>query len=377
MTQPRMTRGEFLRDGSWVAAGAMLGGIFAPECAHCGETGHGDAAPTAAGAEPGASCPAISLRPSELLCAVCSLGESDAGPEGERLKELLATVRQTPDAPITLHCNVGDVFAYQDPGPEADAPGSPEFERRKDLDVLLRLNLPPGTTLPARILFHRLLDRIATVAGICGCDTATSDAWQGCPKARSGRYEKARERGIEAIIPPRSEAEMEQAKKASLAAMLRAEAIPVRPHILVCSVCQYGGGVRPPFKADNLPDLLQLMFRKPDTQITMARGADWMMCAPCPNWAPRTSACVNVQGSGGLTNQLRDLRTLQRLGLTYGATMNARELFRRILERIPNTMDICRLDSPTPSVWWDPCGARETNNPDYEKGRQMLMEKLA
>ena len=159
--------------------------------------------------------------------------------------------------------------------------------------------------------------------------------------------------------------------------MYEAEAIPVRPHILICAVCQYGGGVRPPFKADNLPELLQLMLRKPDTRITLAEGADWMMCAPCPNRAPRLNACVNVKGIGGLTNQLRDVRTLQKLGLTYGATMNARELYKRILERIPSTLEICRLDSPTPSVWWDPCGEMTTNKEEYEKGREMLMKELA
>ena len=376
MADPRMTRSEFLRDGSCVAAGAMLGGLIAPECARCGEHPRGDSAPTAEGDKPGASYSGMSLRPSQLLCALCSLGESSSGPEDEQLTEVLARVRETPDMPITLRCSVGDIFGYQDPVAEGEAPEGFECDRRRDLDVLLRLNLPPGATLTARILFNRLLDRITTVSGICDYDTVTSDAWKGCPKARSGRYEKARERGIEAIIPPRSEEEMEREKKASLAAMLQAEAIPVRPHILLCAVCQYGGGVRPPFKPDNLPELLQLILQKPNTRITMAEAADWMMCAPCPNRAPRLNACVNVKGSGGLTNQLRDLRTLQRLGLTYGATMNAKELFRLILERIPSTLDVCRLDSPAPSVWWDPCGERTTNNPEYEKGREMLMKEL-
>ena len=376
MAGHRMTRSEFLRDGSCLAAGAMLGGVLAPECGRCEEHPRRDAAPAAEGNRPGASYSGMSLRPSQLLCAVCSLGEGGSGPERERLKEVLARVRESPDVPITLRCNVGDIFGYQDPVAEGDAPEGFECDRRRDLDVLLRLNLPPGVTLTARILFNRLLDRITTVSGICDYDTVTSDVWKGCPKARSGRYEKAREQGIEAIIPPRSEEEMAREKKASLAAMVEAEAIPVRPHILLCAVCQYGGGVRPPFKPDNLPDLLQLIFRKPDTRITMAQGADWMMCAPCPNRAPRLNACVNVKGSGGLTNQLRDLRTLQRLGLTYGATMKARDLYKLIFERIPSTLDVCRFDSPTPSVWWDPCGAMTTNKPEYEKGREMLMKEF-
>lgn len=62
--------------------------------------------------------------------------------------------------------------------------------------------------------------------------------------------------------------------------------------------------------------------------------ADWMTCAPCPNRAGGPNACVNVLGSGGLSNQKRDLDMLQKLGLEYGSTMKARDLFRRIFEKI-------------------------------------------
>lgn len=321
---------------------------------------------------------ATTLRPYQLLCAVCSLGDEGSAPKDEKLKDILDSVSKNPDMPITLRCNVGDVFVFQDPGTEADTPEGAEFNRRRDLDILLKLNMPPGVTMPARILLNRLLDRIETVSGICGYDAVTSDAWEGCPKARSGRYEKAREKGIAAIISPRNEGDLEREKKKSIAAMYEAKTtgITTRPHILVCAVCQYGGGTRPPFKPDNLPELIQLIREEPGVMITMAEAADWMMCAPCPNRAPQLGACVNVKGSGGLTNQLRDLRTLQKLGLTYGSTMNGRELFRRIFERIPSTVDICRFDSPTPSVWYDGCGSRTHSAENYDKGRQMLMEEF-
>ena len=320
----------------------------------------------------------LTLRPYQALCAVCSLGGEGSGPKDERLAEILEAVRESPDMPITLRCNVGDVFLYQDPGTEDDTPEGAEYNRRRDLDILLRLNLVPGVTVTARILFNRLLDRITTVAGICGYDTVTADAWRGCPKANSGCYERAREKGIAAIIPPRAEDELASEKEASLEAMYEAKAtgIASRPHILVCAVCQFGGGTRPPFKPDNLPELIALIREEPDTLITMAECADWMMCGPCPSRAPELEACVNVKGAGGLTNQLRDLRTLQKLGLTYGATMNARELYRLIFEKIPSTVDICRLDSPSPSVWWDGCGASTSNNENYAKGREMLMREF-
>ena len=320
----------------------------------------------------------ITLRPYQALCVVCALGDGDAEPADQKSREILDLVRRRPDVPVTLTCNAGDVFVFQDPGPEDDSPEGAEFNRKRDLDILQKLNLAPGVTLPARLLFHRLLDTITTVSGVCGYDTVTCDAWIGCPQAQSGRYEKARAEGIDALIPPRSEQEMAAEKEKSLEAMYAARktGITIRPHILVCAVCQYGGGTRPPFRPDNLPELLQLILKEPDTLITMAEAADWMMCAPCDHRAPELNACVNVKGSGGLVNQLRDLRTLQILGLTYGSTVNARELYRLIFERIPDTIGICRFDAPELSVWKDGCGSTACSSENYDKGRAELMEEL-
>ena len=317
-------------------------------------------------------CAGLTLRPYQALCAVCSLGRDEPGADEARLME---TVRRTPDMPITLQCNVGDVFTFQDPGIEDDTPEGAEYNQLRDLEILLRLNLVPGSTVTARILFNRVLDAITTVSGICGFKGATGEAWGGCPRANSGDYERAREKGIAAIITPRSEEVMASDKRDSLAAMHEAKGTGtmVRPHILVCAVCQYGGGTRPPFKPDNLPELVALIRQEPETLITMAEGADWMMCAPCPDRAPEQNACVNTKGAGGLTNQLRDLRTLQKLGLEYGSTMSAGELYKLIFERIPSTLEICRMDSPGHTVWWSNCGARTTNNEQYAVGREMLM----
>lgn len=323
-------------------------------------------------------CAATTVRPYQLLCAVCSLGEGDSGQQGEKTKTLLEAVKASPDMPITLTCNMREVFGFQISGSKEDTSEGADFNKRRDLDILQRLNLPPGVTLSARILFNRLLERIKTVSGICAYDDVTSDAWKGCAKAKSGRYEKAREKGIKSIIPPRSEEEMTRDKGESMADMYKAKTtgIPVKPHLLLCAVCQYGNGTRPPFKPDNLPELIQLILKEPDTLITMAEGAPWMMCGPCPNRAPELNACVNVKGSGGLTNQLRDLRTLQLLGLTFGATMKAKELYELVFERIPSTLAVCRFESSQPSVWWDGHGAWTTNSKGYEKGRKELMKEF-
>ncbi len=322
--------------------------------------------------------PVFALRPYQPLCIVCSLGEDDSGPKDEKLRNILEKIRKEPDVPVALRCNAGDVYVYQDPGTEDDTPEDSEYNRKRDLDILQKLDLAPGSILPARTLFHRVLKAIPTISGICAYDTVTSEAWRGCPKAKDSYYEKGREKGIDAIIPPRTEEEMVEEKEESLQAMYEAETITIRPHILLCAICQFGGGVKPPFKPDNLPEFIELIRKKPDTLVTLAEGADWMMCAPCPRRVPKLNACVNVLGSGGLSNQKRDLDVLQKLGLRYGSTMKAGELYRLIFERIPTTKEVCARDNPCPSVWWDGCGESnlKKGNENYEKGRESLMKEF-
>ena len=130
-------------------------------------------------------------------------------------------------------------------------------------------------------------------------------------------------------------------------------------------------------------ELLDLILnRKPDLEIKMAKGADWMMCAPCPGRNPELNCCTHVMGSGELDSQKRDLNLLQKLGLKFGSTMKARDLYRLIFERITTTHgipDICIKYNTMPSVWWDECcGYLFQGNPraKYEKGRREMMKKL-
>lgn len=324
--------------------------------------------------------PSLVLRPFQALCMVCSAGEGADAPKDETLEAIGAIVRGNRDIPVTLRCNAGDVYAYQDPGADEDTPEGAEFNRKRDLDILQKLDLAPGSTLPARTLFNAVLKTITTVVGICSYDAVTSDAWRGCPKAGSGHYEKGLEAGITAIIAPRSQDEMADEKRESLRAMHSAREIAIRPHILLCAACQYGSGVRPPYAEDNLPEFIEMILtEKPDVPVSVARQADWMMCAPCPARVPGLNACVNVLGSGGLSNEKRDLDVLQKLGLTYGSVMPARELYRLIFERIPTTQDICKREgNHSPSVWWDGCGEAncEHGNEDYARARMELGQKL-
>lgn len=321
-----------------------------------------------------ASCSSLTIRPYRLLCAVCSLGEDPGCNADPAIQHIIDVVRNKPDTPITLCCNAGDVFEFQDPGPDDDTPDGKEHNIKRDLEILHLLNLTPGCPMPARIIFNRVWDFIPTLDGICRYDSVTSPAWQGCDDSYAGAYEQGLARGIDALIKPRAADEMATAKKRSIAAMTKGEPVGVRPHILLCGVCQYGSGLRPPFAEDNLPELIQFLMKKPDTPLRMAPQAEWGMCAPCPYRVPEINACVNNKGSGGLSNQMRDLRVLQKLGLAYGDVIPGRELYERIFERIPGTLEICRLEQARPSVWWTGCGAATEDNPGYIKGKTLLKE---
>ena len=226
-----------------------------------------------------------SVRPYQLACLFCRAG-ADGGPlhpTQARVAPLADAIRQTPDLPLMLRCNLGDVCAYQNCGTTEDTPEGADFNRKRDADVLQWLDLAPGSVLPARLVLKRLLFRLPSVAGVCGYERVTGPAWQGCAKAFSGDYERGRERGIEAVIPSRPQAEMTAEKERSLQALALGTPVPVRPHLLLCAICQYGGGTRPPYAEDNLPELLQ-MACDPSCrlQVELVTGATWAVCGSCP-----------------------------------------------------------------------------------------------
>ena len=320
--------------------------------------------------------PYLAVRPYQLMCLFCALGEGDPGCRGERVRELFAAVRADPETPLALRCRSDDVFAYQSPGTGDDTPEGADYNQKRDLEILARLDLVPGSVLPARMALKRLLKAIPNASGICGYAAVTSEAWRGCAHAGSGAYERGREKGLDALIPPRSVEERARVKAATLKTMADAPAIMIRPHILLCAVAQFGNGVRPPFPEDNLPEMIAHILAHPDTPITLVRGADRMMCGPCPSRVARLNGCVvGNLASGGLYNELKDLNVLQALGLSYGDTLAASALYLRLFERIPQVDGVCALDRaiPAESFWREVCGQSDTTCPGYAKGREALM----
>ena len=323
----------------------------------------------------------LQLRPYQLLCLFCAQGGDIPEPQRSVVSRAADAIRQRPDLPVTLRCLAQDVYAYQDVEPAAGESGSTEFRRKRDLDILQCLDLPPGSTLPARTLLFRVLKAITTTEGLCDSAGATSTTWRGCPASLLGQFERGLTGGLAALAPLRSTEEMARDKAASVAAMHEGNTLRIRPHVIMCAVCNYGkcGGHPEPLAADNIVEFVEIIRERPDdVQIEMAPGADWMICAPCPQRVPELNACVNVAGSGGLSNEKRDLDLLRVLDLAYGAALPARDMLRLLFTRVPDTSPICRRCNPGLSVWWDGCGEANClgGNAGYVAGRKLLCDEL-
>jgi hypothetical protein len=317
----------------------------------------------------------IAVRPYQLACLICRVGRGEK--TDDRIAEIGRLIREDPDRPLTLVANIGDAYTWQDPGTEEDTPEGFEFNRKRDLDILHRLDLSPGSTLPARTLLKRIQMRVPTVQGVCGYAKVTGPAWRGCEKAFSGDYERGVAQGTDPLIPPRPAGEMAAEKHCSIEALEQNETIRIRPHILVCAVCQYANDVRPPFAEDNLPEFLQMVLAGKDLKVELVTQADWDMCAPCPWRVPGINACITGRlACGGVYNEMKDLEVMQALGLTYGTVMGAREVFRLILETIKTAHGCCALtkvDVADYSVWKDACSTMPSPGA-YEQGRALLWE---
>lgn len=335
-----------------------------------GAAGRSRAASDAETADP---VPALDVRPYQLMCMVCRIGqERTDGLADARLAEILAAVRNDPIRPIRLRCRSDSVYRYQNPGRGNDTAEGDLFNEKRDLDILQKLGLAPGDSRPAIDMFERLLKNVPTAMGICGYPTETSEAWQGCALAASGNYEKGRKLGIGAIIPPRDKADKAQAKEASVEAIHQADVLLIRPHHLMCMSCFHGGKTElAPIVEDNLYEAIDAVQKNPDIPVKLVRGC-CMICPPCSHYDPESTLCVGGR-SMALRDQKKDLDVLQRLGLKYGDMLPARKLFALLYERIPSTRLICAWgDGEVRAPEWSICGDPEGRVP-YEKARDAML----
>jgi hypothetical protein len=322
-----------------------------------------------AGSPAPGSLPLLEVRPYQLMCIVCRIGEGRKDDLGDaRLTEILAAVRKDRKRPLTLCCNVDTVYRYQNPGHTDDTREGELFNAKRDLDILQKLGLVPGDARPALDMFDRLLTNVSTARGICGYEGPASAAWRGCPQANSGAYEKGQKAGINAVVPPRDPQQKAASKKASAAAISRAKTLCIRPHHLMCMSCFHGGAKQlSPLQEDNLFEAVDVIQKNPDIPVTLVAGC-CMICPPCSSYDPDSNLCLGGHGMA-LRDQKKDLDVLQKLGLKYGDTLPARRLYELLFSRIPSAGAICAYgDGQVRSPEWSICGSAQGGEA-YQRAR--------
>jgi len=303
----------------------------------------------------------ITMQARQLLATVCTLGGADCPlMEDDRAQAMLDQVKRDPTVTIKLESNADEMAHYEDLGPEYYMALDPEevLDRKRDLDVLQRLGLVPGSIRRARYLYELLFKRVGTPDGICAYDTL---GWEGCPLARSGAYESVRAQGWQAVVYARSDEEMTQFRQRNVERIMNGDRLYIRPHHLMCLACWYAGGKgQDPRPNDTIYEALQRIRREPEVPITLVEGC-CEVCDCCDGFNPETGRCVH---SGGLIRDYKkDLDVFQKLGLMPGATLPARELFDLLFERIESTTEICGYgDDLVMSQEWTICGGPGGNS---------------
>ncbi|MBN2293338.1 MAG: hypothetical protein JXM70_12995 [Pirellulales bacterium] len=313
----------------------------------------------------------LDVRPYQLMCIICRMGEGRKKNLGDaRLDEILAAARENPVRPVRLRLNHESVYRYQNPGKREDTPEGELFNAKRDLDIIQKLGLVPGDARPAIDMFERIFTNISTAKGICGYETLTGDTWKGCPRAKSGNYEKGHALGLGAVIPGRDKQEKAEFKKTSTEAIYEAKTLRIRPHHLMCMSCFFGGRMDDlaPIQEDNLFEAIDVIHKNPDIPVTLIRGT-CMICPPCSRYDSKTTFCLGGR-SMALRDQKKDLDVLQKLGLKYGDTLPARKLYELLFERIPSTRDVCGYGDGKERVpEWSICRGPEGSE-EYRKARE-------
>ena len=308
----------------------------------------------------------LEIRPFQLMCVLCYLGEGrikEVAPP--RIREIFDIVQRDPVTPIRLRANTDSVYRFQNPGLDENTPEGELFNEKRDLDIIQKLGLVPGDSRPAVDMFERLWKHVPSASGICGYSTVTDGAWRGCSRANSGYYEKGHALGLGAVILPRPAEEKATFKQESAAVIYESERLEIRPHHLMCMTCFFGGADElAPIEEDNLFEAIDVVQKNPDIPITLIRGT-CMICPPCSRYDPTTGYCLGGR-SMALRDQKKDLDVLQKLGLEYGDTLPAKRLFALLYDRISATRDVCGWgDGVERAPEWSVC-AKETR---YSKGR--------
>ena len=314
----------------------------------------------------------LAVRPYQLMCLFCRLvrkGRKEAYFHEQRLDDIQAAIALNPAVPLSLRCNTDTAYSYQSPGRKFDTPGGSDYNDLRDLSVLRKLGAVPGDTRPAADYLEQVPSAIPSCSGICAYPAANAPGWHACPFAATGNYERGLAGGARSLVQRRPPAERKAAKKASRRLCYGASRLKIRPHHLLCMTCFHKGrpaGELAPIQEDNLFECIAAMQKNPDIPVELVAGP-CMVCPPCPAYYPASNLCIGGR-SMALRDQKKDLDTLRRLGMRYGAVLPAKELLTRLYASVRSTRQVCGCgDGIIRSPEWDGCGRK--GNKAYAQGR--------
>ncbi len=149
------------------------------------------------------------IRPHHLLCMTCFYGgrEKIVPIKEDNLFEAIDIIQKNPNIPITLKqgcCMICPPCASYDPETDCctGANGMGLRDQKKDLDVLQKLNLKYGDTIPARKLFNLIFEKIHSTKEICGWGDGIVRApeWSICGGEKSGSEDENYKKGRKASL---------------------------------------------------------------------------------------------------------------------------------------------------------------------------------
>jgi len=263
------------------------------------------------------------------------------------------------------------VYRYQNPGTEDDTTEGELFNVFRDLTILQKLGLVPGSMRPAHEFFLRIIENIPSTSGICGFAMDNSETWQGCPLSKSNYYENGIKQGIELLYRGRSDEETQQAKEISSKLIAETPCLKMRPHHLLCFTNFFSHHGTNEWKPviDNHLEIWQRILKEPDVPIELISGP-CMICPACPLYDAENNLCVGKIGIG-LRDEKKDLNVLQMTDLKYGDIMPAKDLLMHVYSKITDTVDACGWhDGVKRSPEWSVCTC------SYVKGREKAINEL-
>lgn len=318
----------------------------------------------------------MNVRPYELMCLICRYGRQseDLYYFDKKLDMLQKVIQKDRYMPFMLRCNVESTFRFQNPGHRHDTPEGKLFNISRDLNIIQRLGLLPGSIIPAIDIIELFINSIGNTDSICsfGNDAVSCGS---CKFAKSGNYERGIKTVCTSLIKLRPENELSVCKKNTSRKLYNKKCLNIRPHHLLCLACTAGDKKNEEFKyykENHLFEIIEICRNNPNILIKLSHGPD-MICAPCSGYSPHNGLCAKSFGIG-LRDQKKDIDVLHAAGLNYGDIIPAYKLFNLLFARIFSTVQICGFSKPVKTgPAWRICGGENNldGNPEYKKARNL------